>query len=337
MNKNIFDVALIPGLRASLDSYYHSFRRDHELADSMLLDQNGCFMEGIINIRNICPLCSKKGGNRIYFTRGMNIIKCGSCDFVYSAEVFKKDLDQTHYEDGVFMENYHQLKISEIYSNLEFSKASYILSKVGDLIEQPRVEMLDIGCSNGQMLLAAKEKGWSAIGIEANSRSVEVSRNQGLAAFKGFFPEDMPLKNKKYDVITILDVLEHIESPLNFLQEVLGFLKPGGYAAIQVPNFNSLAVRLEGPSNSNFCHGHWSHFEVKTLNNAMDQVGFQLIHIETIISELDKIQKYSHEKINALLAELVCNQELNAQNLDVDSLHHHFLGYKLFGIYRKGA
>lgn len=333
MDKNTFDVALIPGMRAALQQAYAGFRNAHRDSDNVSLDQNGDFLAGVAFSRK-CPICSSLDSRLLFFTRGMHIVTCASCGLTYSKEVLTKIADRNMYERSLFMDTYREIKNEKNYSQLEAAKADYIMAAAGK-VSGKKGRMLDVGSSNGQMILSAKRHGWASHGIEINSKLVTDSRNVGLVAIQGSFPNDMPSDWRNFELITLLDVLEHAEQPLELLKNVDQYLSEDGLVAVQVPNINSLIVRLEGPMNSNFCHGHWSHFSPDTLDKVMEMSGFTKVFSETIISELDKILSYAPEQITKTIEDISGSCPDNIEEISTDYLHQNLMGYKLFGVYRK--
>jgi 2-polyprenyl-3-methyl-5-hydroxy-6-metoxy-1,4-benzoquinol methylase len=231
------------------------------------------------------------------------------------------------------MTRYHELKSTSIYSELEEKKASYIVMKLGEFVIN-KGTMLDIGSSNGRLMLSALKQGWSTHGIEANADLVADCLAQQLQVKQGFFPDDMPRHWAEFDLITMLDVLEHVERPIEFLEKVQGLLKPNGLVVIQVPNFNSLIIRLEGAKDSNFCHGHWTYYEPATLDRVMQKAGFVKLFSETIISELDRILQFEEMQVMATIKEITGRELVSLDQLTVEYLHQNSLGYKVLAIYR---
>ena len=266
----------------------------------------------------------------------MHIVTCASCELTYSQEVLTKVADRNMYEQSLFMDKYREIKNEKVYSHLEAAKADYIMAVVGRASAQ-KGRMLDIGSSNGQVMLSATRHGWASHGIEINAELVRESRDMGLGAIHGFFPNDMPCDWREFDLITLLDVLEHAEQPMGFLKDLGQCIKEDGLVAVQVPNINSLIVRLEGSTNSNFCHGHWSHFSPDSLDNAMERTGFTKVFSETIISELDKILEYAPAQIVNTIKDITGSYPDNIEAISADYLHQHLMGYKLFGVYRKSS
>ena len=78
--------------------------------------------------------------------------------------------------------------------------------------------------------------------------------------------------------MAVLDVLEHFAEPLRFLTELRTHLSPGGRLLVQVPNWDSLLVRLEGDRSSVVAPGHWSYFTPRTLPALLARSGFRVEH-----------------------------------------------------------
>ena len=241
MDKSSFDVALIPGMRESLQKTYVEFRKAHLSSDRAELDEAGVFLPGFAFTR-VCPICATDEAKLLFFTRGMHVVTCASCNLTYSQEVLTKAADRSMYEHSHFMAQYREIKNNEIYSQLEGRKADYIMA-IAEKFSSKKTNMLDIGSSNGKIMSSAAHQGWAAHGIEANAELVAYSIKKGLNVTQGYFPDNMPVSWCDFDLVAMLDILEHTEQPLAFLKDVINHLKTGGLAVVQVPNFSSLIVR----------------------------------------------------------------------------------------------
>ena len=331
--KESFDAALLPGVREQLAEAYRSLRQSEDKVFCSVLDQEGMFHDGVAHVRD-CPLCrtSSQGATLLYSVHGMHIVRCRNCDFVYSREVINRDVDDSRYRRSDAMEAHMALHTNATYAGLELAKARYIVGNLQRSLSAESASLLDIGSSTGALLQAAREIGWHPLGIELNGRAVGIARARGYEVIEGSFPSDLPSKARVFEVITMLDVLEHAEEPVEFLGLVTAHLIPGGLLAIQVPNFNSLLIQMEGTKNNNLCHGHWSYFTAETLRKVTARAGLQELSIETIISEIDRIQAYPSDVVLETARSLTA-QEITPAQLDHSWLHDQLLGYKLFGIF----
>lgn len=98
--------------------------------------------------------------------------------------------------------------------------------------------LLDIGCGTGAFVKRALEKGFNACGIDFDHKAIEKGKkyfqiNNLFAIDVKLFKNEFP--NTKFDIITLFQVLEHLEEPLLFIQEAKELLKDDGVLVIGVP------------------------------------------------------------------------------------------------------
>ena len=266
----------------------------------------------------------------------MHIVRCPQCDLIYSQEVINRDSDESRYRSSNVMNAHMALHRNPAYAwkCKSLNKARYIIGRLAHARGALETSLLDIGCSTGALLQAATEVGWRALGIELNRDGVQIARNRGLDALEGSFPQDLPIERAPFSAITMLDVLEYVEDPIGLLASVTEHLSYGGVLGVQDPNFNSLLIRVEGVRNNNICHGHWSYFTPESLGKAANIVGLQVLSIETIISEIDRIRAYPAQQVIEA-ARLLTGRDVEFAEIDHQWVHEHLLGYKIFGVFAR--
>jgi SAM-dependent methyltransferase len=102
--------------------------------------------------------------------------------------------------------------------------------------------ILDVGCFNGAFLDYLGPS-WDRFGVEPNGRAAEIARSRGVRVMGETIEqiaEDAP-----YDVVTALDVVEHIVDPLPFFVRVARLLKPEGIMVLTTGNTESWTWRLQ--------------------------------------------------------------------------------------------
>lgn len=117
---------------------------------------------------------------------------------------------------------------------------------------------LDIGCGGGYLLSRLQEKGWDAIGIEPGEWGQIAARQRGIRVIQGFLDETT--FNRKFDLISAVDVLEHVPDPIRFMHLADSYLNEGGRMVIIIPfadSFNAKVYKrywsmLEPPTHSQY-------------------------------------------------------------------------------------
>jgi 2-polyprenyl-6-hydroxyphenyl methylase/3-demethylubiquinone-9 3-methyltransferase len=101
-----------------------------------------------------------------------------------------------------------------------------LLTKIEPRTNVSAPKLLDIGCGVGTLLEEARSLGHEVEGLELCARFAELARSKG---FQVRLANVMDLQESaKYDVITALDIIEHVPDPVGLLRSVYQALKSGG-------------------------------------------------------------------------------------------------------------
>lgn len=135
-----------------------------------------------------------------------------------------------------------------------FEELMAILSQSGIRPNQ-LLDFLDVGCFDGKLLdRLARESTWKCTGIEPNSVAAEKARNKGHEVYDATVVDaalDIPA-DKRFDVIFLGQVIEHLDDPHVALRRLAGLLRPAGKLVISTPNLDSRQIDLFGPTAA-----HW--------------------------------------------------------------------------------
>jgi 2-polyprenyl-3-methyl-5-hydroxy-6-metoxy-1,4-benzoquinol methylase len=138
--------------------------------------------------------------------------------------------------------------------------------------------LLDVGCGEGQFLRRA-QKHFDVYGVDVSEA--------GVAATRAALGEDraqvasattLPFSSSTFDVVTCLDVLEHLDDPLVSIREIHRVLEDGGLFFFSTPNPRSLGHRLKGKES--FIYRDDSHVSVLSPEQwraAVASVGFTVL------------------------------------------------------------
>jgi SAM-dependent methyltransferase len=141
--------------------------------------------------------------------------------------------------------------------------------------------LLDIGCAYGPFLVAAKEAGFSPVGLDpAEDAAAYVRETLGLEAHQGYFPHTgvSALGGEgRFDVVTLWYVIEHFREPRRVLAEARRLLKPGGVLAFSTPSFSGVSGRK---NRKDFLEksppDHWTIWNPQRCGKLLRDSGFRL-------------------------------------------------------------
>lgn len=163
-------------------------------------------------------------------------------------------------EQGVFSEN----KQATPRSKKIFQQAAPYLK-----LKSPG-RLLDIGCANGGLLRCFGNLAphWKMVGFEIDEkRREEVEIIPGVEAFASGSLEKI---NKRFDIITLMHVFEHLPNPRKWLEDLKQLLNSNGLVIIQVPDPKTNPYNL-------LVADHCSHFLMSDLINIAQHAGYEVV------------------------------------------------------------
>jgi ubiquinone/menaquinone biosynthesis C-methylase UbiE len=123
------------------------------------------------------------------------------------------------------------------------AKRELILRLLPQYITRKRIKILDIGCGTGKNVETFSQFGESW-GLDISTRAIAYGKKRGLQHLARGTAEKTGLRAQSFDVVTLLDVLEHTDD-VKSLKEVHRILKPQGHIVITVPAYQWLFSRWD--------------------------------------------------------------------------------------------
>src|SRR5207249_11009409 len=107
-------------------------------------------------------------------------------------------------------------------------KRLLVAALLADVLGDPSLRLLDVGCGTGGVLAALKER-TRIVGVDRSLRALGYSRRRGVAELACSEAHRLPFGRATFDGILLLDVLEHVVDDTLVLRDVRMLLAPGGF------------------------------------------------------------------------------------------------------------
>ena len=136
------------------------------------------------------------------------------------------------------------------------------------------VQVMEIGCGTGYFLSLLRDKNARVCGIEPGVHGQEGAKRYSINICKDFFPcESMP---GPFEIIVAKAVLEHIEDPMLFLENIRKKLAENGRLFLSVPDCEPY---IKTGDISCLLHEHYSYFDKLTLKSTLELSGFKILQL----------------------------------------------------------
>lgn len=226
------------------------------------------------NPLNICPVCSTQT-KYLYtikrFDPKFDIHRCPECKLQMQINNIKNpDKHYTKaYYTGQSEYSYRDERDQEKYDNYVHHARLKNISR----FQKAPAEFLDIGCAFGGLVSAACTFGYNAQGLDVSEYAAKSGRKRGRKIKTGALQKDTYPANS-FDIITMIEVIEHITNPAQYASYLQKILKPGGMLVVQTANFEAKQALKAGQTYHYYLPGHYHYYSLSNLKRLLAQYGF---------------------------------------------------------------
>jgi 2-polyprenyl-3-methyl-5-hydroxy-6-metoxy-1,4-benzoquinol methylase len=232
-----------------------------------------------------CPFCGTVQV-RTYTARNaekthiatISVVACPKCEIAWQWPLARTEKTSEHYFDGMYAGNggsendYFDPSVRQAIAvmQMEFVDGLSICNGVQG------ATLLDVGAGMGAFVSAAVDKGWDAYGIEPSQEGMNAGNARYLPKqriYKGLL-SDLPAEFR-FDVVTLWDVIEHVEKPLELVQQARARVKPGGWMVLETGNYQSADRIVAGTEWWAYQADHRWYFSPPALLDLMARAGLQ--------------------------------------------------------------
>jgi SAM-dependent methyltransferase len=189
-----------------------------------------------------------------------SIFRCLQCGFLQCPDLENAISYYEELEDHEYLEG-------EIPRRLQAAKLLTLLSPF-----KSTGRLLDIGAGSGFLVSEALQLGYQAEGVEPSDWLSAQGQKASLNIHHGTLPHK-DIQNG-FDIVTLIDVIEHVSNPLTLLKEAGKVMAKDGIGMMVTPDINSFFARIMGRKWWHYRVAHIGYFNRKSLNILLDRAGF---------------------------------------------------------------
>lgn len=236
-----------------------------------------------------------------YQKENFSVIECKKCAFNFVPPYFRKQISYENYKD----ENVTKaVRHGNNWVKIERHKLRYQLIKK----YKPSGSLFDLGAGWGHFMLTGKQLGYDVYGIEISEQPYLYSKNDLKLPVDHIDFFEMK-EDKKFDIVTMWDVLEHIDKADDVIAKCARITAKDGYIVIQVPQIDSYFAKKYKENWKMMSLDHVNYFGKKTITQLLANHGYK---VETIKSSFE-IKLFIMYTILPLLKRLKGNKKQTQQ------------------------
>jgi len=243
-----------------------------------------------------CPLCQGDDYRKFLTKFEMNLVKCRKCGLIYAnPRIHESELLRRYASSFFFDEYLPAFKATSKSYDLTVIRCHFFLFL--HLITKyytPGKRLLDVGCGAGFFLKAAEEIGWEAEGVEISPVASDYAQEIVKVKVLEGKLEDLGLPAERFDLVVLIETIEHLMHPLETLKEINRILKKEGILIICTPDYKSLSRLFLGKNWAVLSpEEHFTVFTQKTLFRTLQKEKFCVLGIRNL---LQFNPEYTHDK-----------------------------------------
>lgn len=139
--------------------------------------------------------------------------------------------------------------------------------------------VLDFGCGIGTLAGLLLQAGATVDGVETDAQArATAGEHLGIRVVANL--DELRADRVTYDLVTTMDVIEHVRSPREVLSDLGTLLRPGGWLFVSTPDAGALKARVRGVRWDNYQNPtHLYYFNARSLRRMLQALGFQEVAV----------------------------------------------------------
>lgn len=223
-----------------------------------------------------CCVCGNTDSNKFslkYQKENFAVCVCENCTHHFVPTFYRKKIEYSQYKNAdvtaAVRAGNNWIKVQRHKLRFKFIQ-KFIKSG----------KLFDLGAGWGHFMLAGKELGYDIYGVEISEQPYLYCVNDLKLPVDhiDFFEMD---GSRKFDLITMWDVLEHIDKADVFLKKCAELTEPGGYLFLQVPQIDSYFAKKHRDEWKMMGLDHVNYFGKKTITEILDRNGYEVLAIKS--------------------------------------------------------
>jgi SAM-dependent methyltransferase len=231
-------------------------------------------------LKRICDIC-EKDDKKVLYQQKHNMIKydvvvCNNCGFVFADNVIS----------GLEIDEYYK-RLSKYENNNTTKEHNY---KIFNFLrfKNKEADILDIGCATGGLLEIFFTHGYhNVVGSEISEKCCEIVNKKGIECINSDI-ENLQI-NKKFDLIILSSVLEHLTDLNKAMKKVKSLLKPRGLLFIEIPMATRFFKSVPVPYQQ-FSSEHLNFFSHWSIDNLYSKYNLQKIDLLNEMNCINRIK-----------------------------------------------
>jgi 2-polyprenyl-3-methyl-5-hydroxy-6-metoxy-1,4-benzoquinol methylase len=215
------------------------------------------------------------------------VVRCRDCSLLYLNPRVKREIIIESYSTATESTTNLTFVRQQEYRIDTFRRSLKRLVRKYGLKPDRSKYVLDIGCAAGAFPKAAYDLGFSVVGVEPNELAAERARQTFGFDIRTGLLEDQDFGGRKFDLISLWDVIEHLTNPRETTDVIHALLKDDGLLVINFPNHDSLARKILGRKWPMYVNVHVTYFTPATMAKLLDGSGFEVVAVRPYFQTLE--------------------------------------------------
>jgi len=237
-----------------------------------------------------CLICGSIQFDFFVKKNGFSLGRCLRCSLLQVTDDLSKVCLKDYYDQEFFDETYDWLQ-KPAGKKKEYQKFNYRLTEI-EKFKPGKGNVLDIGCSFGHFLDCARSRGWTPVGVEISEYAARFAKETLKLNVHVADVSEADLPEGHFDAVTLWNVLEHLDDPVEELEHLNRLMKKAGLLVFTTGDVDSYLRKLQGLRWRSFIPPiHVANYGPRSVKSLLEKTGFRLLSSSVALPREELLSK----------------------------------------------